>query len=200
MKENSTRKNSLVNAVTLARIPLTGFGIVCLYQYGRSVDSQWVLLFLATSVLVFFSDFIDGRLARRWDVCSDNGAKLDLFCDSFYIFASLLTMSLFKLSSPWVLLITVYKLFEFIALSQIKRKFFNDESFYYYDKFGRVLSALFYVTPVLLLILHEISPYQWKCTLRLYTEILFVLTIISSGAKFISMRKSFDYVPEQKRS
>ncbi|NLZ56473.1 MAG: hypothetical protein GX900_07410 [Clostridiaceae bacterium] len=28
---------------------------------------------------------MDGCLARRWGVCSDGGAKLDLFCDSYCV-------------------------------------------------------------------------------------------------------------------
>lgn len=73
-------KKLLVNAITLLRLPLTGMGLICLYQYGCSSDSRWTVLFAAISLCIYFSDFIDGRMARRWGVSSDNGKCCEESC------------------------------------------------------------------------------------------------------------------------
>lgn len=191
MREIVAKEKLLVNAVTLLRLPFTGVGVISLYQYGCSGDSLWVTFFVAISICIYLSDFIDGRMARQWGVCSDNGARLDLFCDSFYIFSCLLTMILIEVSSPWILSIVLYKLLEFIVTSRIKRKFSNGETFYCYDKIGRALSGLFYITPAVLLILHANVPLYWEDVLEGYTVMLAGLTVISSWAKLENMKKSF---------
>lgn len=184
MQINIKKEKLLVNLVTLLRIPLTVIGIFGLYQYSQSADNLWKIIFILISICIYISDFIDGRLARQWKVTSDKGARLDLFCDSFYIISCLITMIWLKLSSPWILVIVFYKLFEFILLSKIKRKFFKGETLYFYDKLGRVLSVLFYLTPAMLLILHTKAQLYWDNILARYTVILIGLTIISSLVKF----------------
>lgn len=190
MENNISKEKLLVNSLTFLRIPLTVMGILSIYQYGRTADCHWVTHFFTISLCVFFTDYMDGLLARHWDVCSEFGAKLDLFCDSFYIFSSLVTMILIKVGSPWILLIAFYKLLEFMLTSSIKRKSTKRKTFYSYDKIGRILSALFYLTPVLLLVHHtEASPLCWRDSLVLYTLILMGLTIISTLARLRKLRK-----------
>jgi hypothetical protein len=90
-----------------------------------------------------------------------------------------------KISSLWILVIVLYKLVEFIVLSIIKRKFFEGETYYFYDKTGRGLSVLFYNTPAILLIHHTTSSFNWEYILEQYTVVLTGLTIISSLVKIM---------------
>ena len=191
MSKSISKEKLLVNTLTALRLPFTVMGIFSLYHYGRSADCRWITLFAVISLAVYFSDFMDGRLARRWGLCSDGGAKLDLFCDSFYIFASLLAMIPLGASSPCILVLVSYKLLEFIVTSTIKRKFFTGATFFFYDKIGRILSALFYVSPPILLILHAMAPLYWKSILNGYTTLLAGLTVVSSWAKLENMKISF---------
>lgn len=74
----------LPNALTLARCVLAlGVGWIILQSAGAGV---WPF---AAFVLVAATDFIDGRLARRWDAVSKFGAFLDPVADKLLVGFSL---------------------------------------------------------------------------------------------------------------
>ena len=70
----------LVNLITLSRISLAPFIIF--------IDSKNLILF--TAIWVAFSDFLDGFLARKWNVFTSFGTKFDQFADKiaslFFLF------------------------------------------------------------------------------------------------------------------
>ncbi len=70
----------IVQGITAVRIPLAiAFGLFVIY--GPATTGQLVLL-LVLLFLVELSDFIDGRLARRFGVGSPYGDLLDPYADS----------------------------------------------------------------------------------------------------------------------
>lgn len=67
-------KQKIPNYITLSRLFLMPLSLYFLNSNSHS-------LALVSYTLIAFSDFLDGRLARRWNVCSQSGVVLDQICD-----------------------------------------------------------------------------------------------------------------------
>ena len=79
-------KKRIPNLITLMRIVIAAMFFVTLlgYQYpdhGR----VWGNIAIGLFILGAFTDFIDGYLARKWDVVSLFGRIMDPFCDKVLI-------------------------------------------------------------------------------------------------------------------
>lgn len=80
-------RRKLPNAITVARLVVAGifFAMLRLYEFGTTGMAWW--LFAAGWVygLAAASDWLDGYLARKWDVSSTFGRIVDPFCDKILI-------------------------------------------------------------------------------------------------------------------
>ena len=83
------RSYYLVNAITMYR--LVAAPVLLIFIYYRQIELfKWLL------AVSFFTDAIDGFLARRYKVNSSFGARLDSIADDFTIFVSLVGIYVFK--------------------------------------------------------------------------------------------------------
>ena len=84
---NPALRRKLPNAITVARLVVAGvfFAMLRLYDFGTTGAAWW--LFSAGWVygLAAASDWLDGHLARKWDVSSAFGRVVDPFCDKILI-------------------------------------------------------------------------------------------------------------------
>ena len=85
----------LVNTITLVRIPLIFMFIYNLIYYLNTKEQSYGLNSIIISMLIIFSDFIDGKLARRYKVATQIGQLLDIYLDFVYIFAGLVTLCVY---------------------------------------------------------------------------------------------------------
>ncbi len=80
-------RRKIPNAITVARLVLAGvfFGMLRLYTPGTTGAAWW--LFAAGWVygLAAASDWLDGHLARKWDVSTTFGRVVDPFCDKILV-------------------------------------------------------------------------------------------------------------------
>lgn len=83
------RSYYIVNGITLYRLLAAPLLIVLIIYYKPGIF-KWLL------VLSFFTDAIDGYLARRFRVASILGSKLDSIADDLTILAALAGMYVFK--------------------------------------------------------------------------------------------------------
>ena len=126
-------KRLLVNFITASRIIL---GL--LFLYFVLVDLNTVNLTIIFSITAF-SDIFDGKLARKYNLATDDGAKFDVICDFAFIILSTLALVLIDLIQAWFLLVIILKLVEFFKTSDKKLK---------YDGFGHTVALMFYVFPL----------------------------------------------------
>ena len=83
MKE---KKKIIVNAITSLRLLATLLIAPIYFAYGGLVSSAVIAGF-------FLTDFIDGKLARKWHVQTFLGSLLDTISDKTLAVSSLLTLS-----------------------------------------------------------------------------------------------------------
>lgn len=141
--ENKRYAYFMVNGLTMLRFLLSGYFIKFLLE---NQTNFWVYVVLFTAIGL--SDFFDGRLARRFCVQSETGAKLDVLADSFFIFSASYVLYLQRSLGLWVLIMMFLKLIEFFLTSKYLRK--NEASHVFlFDKIGKSLAVFFYLLPIL---------------------------------------------------
>lgn len=79
-------KSRIPNAITLLRIFIAGafFAVLGLYRFPNQ-GILWGNVAIALFVIAATTDFIDGYLARKWNVVSMFGRLMDPFCDKVLI-------------------------------------------------------------------------------------------------------------------
>ncbi|HCW53884.1 MAG TPA: hypothetical protein DG753_09135, partial [Clostridium sp.] len=147
-----------VNTITLVRIPLIFMFIYNLIYYLNAKEQACGLNSIIISMLIIFSDFIDGKLARRYKVATQIGQVLDIYLDFAYIFAGLVTLCVYDLMDLYFVILIAYKFLEFVLSSRLlksKVKFKgNKGQNYFYDLLGTLTSGFYYVIPLIVVILN----------------------------------------------
>ncbi|MDR2721106.1 MAG: CDP-diacylglycerol--glycerol-3-phosphate 3-phosphatidyltransferase [Puniceicoccales bacterium] len=102
---------NLANYITLSRIPL--LFVVTSFVYFRFIGSASIgfVIFVLTSL----TDWLDGHLARKYDIASTLGTFIDALIDKIFIVGLLVAMLTLNILPRWSL---------FFVLSIIGREFF----------------------------------------------------------------------------
>ena len=150
----------IINALSFSRII---WGL--LFFYAVLTDCSFLYL-LIIYILMAVSDILDGKLARKHNLQSDEGAKIDVICDFLFIILATLSLVFIDLIPFWFLLIICLKLIEFFITSGIvKLK---------YDSFGRYVALMFYVFPIVAILINS------KNIILLLSIFITICAIISS--------------------
>jgi len=110
----------IINGITLYRLAIAPV-LIILVLYNRPDIYKWLL------PLSFFTDAIDGYFARKFNVTSIMGAKLDSIADDFTIVAAMTGIIVFKqefLKQELLLILSLLGLFIFqiiLALFRYKK-------------------------------------------------------------------------------
>ncbi|MEM6756168.1 MAG: CDP-alcohol phosphatidyltransferase family protein [Planctomycetota bacterium] len=88
-------RRHIPNAITITRLVLTAACIACLSRidYSRDHYEPWVALGLITFCVAALSDWLDGFLARRWDVISQFGRIMDPLADKVLILGAFILLA-----------------------------------------------------------------------------------------------------------
>ena len=177
----------LVNFITLLRIPLTIVFAYELINYLKTGQSLFGLSSIIISLLIIFSDFIDGKLARKYDVTSKIGQILDVHLDFVYIMISTSILALYNKLDLYFVVVIVYKFLEFIITSKIfKGRFKNKKSEnFYYDNLGTIASGMYYIIPLIVICLLYFKIKYIKIIISIIEIVATSLTFIATYVKFI---------------
>jgi CDP-diacylglycerol--glycerol-3-phosphate 3-phosphatidyltransferase len=96
---------TLLMQVTYLRIVLVPV-VMALILLGRVVEGAYVAAALLFSVAAV-TDYLDGYLARRWDVSSTLGSFLDTTADKLLVSGALIALVAVDRASPWLATIIV---------------------------------------------------------------------------------------------
>ena len=111
-----TRFANLPNQITVARLALSFvfFILLGIVGYETSPETRQAILNWSTALfmLAMFTDFLDGYLARRWNIESTFGRIADPFVDKITICGGfILLTSVSDLVEPWYPLVIVFREF-----------------------------------------------------------------------------------------
>ncbi|MGX1695123.1 CDP-diacylglycerol--glycerol-3-phosphate 3-phosphatidyltransferase [Microbacterium keratanolyticum] len=101
----------LPNAITVARIPLAVVFFVLLLMGGQYGDSALVLRWVAGGlfVLAISTDWVDGYLARKYDIVSDFGKLWDPIADKLLTGAGFVGLAILGEVSWWIVIVILIR-------------------------------------------------------------------------------------------
>lgn len=176
------------NLITITRVIMTFafiYSIEQRYVYGIDTTVKSIILFLA----ICFSDFIDGKIARKINSVSIIGAKLDVFADLLYIISSYLMLINIKILPLWFFIFVCFKFIEFIFTSNyIKRNISSTDKPFVFDKVGRIVSGIFLIIPGIACIYKcfEVNTINF-----LFNCFIFVIFIAGLYSSYLRIRSCF---------
>lgn len=168
----------LINIITISRIPLS-----FLFYYFVNKDENMIILPLLLFLIIAVTDYIDGKLARKYDATSDIGAKLDVLADFTYILLSSFVLYSKELYPLFMILVIIFKFIEFIITSYLSDEDEKQGRNFLFDKIGRIVAVLFYILPMIILILNKFKDYSIIISIILVITI--ILSIISSSIRIM---------------
>ena len=170
-----------VNTLSLIRIPLSVLFCILVVD-----DVRKLVLLTSVFALIILTDFLDGRLARKFHVESNLGAALDTFADLFFMLSAGSTLY-FKHIFPMEILILMFvKYTEFFITSWIHYARRKSERFFLYDKLGKTVAVSYYTLPIILIIWNRFIPNIVNSSL---VKGLFIVLLLFSLASSISRIK-----------
>ncbi|MDT8716831.1 CDP-alcohol phosphatidyltransferase family protein [Clostridium sp. 19966] len=132
----------LPNSITVSRILMTFVFGYSAYLHGHNI------FLLALFLTICISDLSDGKIARKFQITSVLGAKLDVFADLFYMLVAYSVFISLKIIPVWFLTFICIKFIEFTITSKIIRFYdTTSENPFVFDKVGRIVAAVFYIIP-----------------------------------------------------
>ncbi len=136
----------LPNFLSVIRFPLGClFAALLFLRFTSTNYPVWRLLSCFAPIAL--SDFLDGKIARRWICQSYIGVILDVAADSFYILLSLVLLNFYHIIPIWFTAIVILKLVDFILSSRIF--LVGKKGQFVFDFLGRLTAVGFYILPVL---------------------------------------------------
>ena len=178
----------LINGLTLLRLPLSLVFCMMVLMYDHPF-LPCILLF----IVIGASDYLDGKLAWKFQAQTDIGAKLDVAADFFFILMACLSWAYLNLFPVWMVGIILMKFIEFLITSAISKK--KSKTVFKFDPLGRIAAVLFYLLPVgVLLLLHYGSDSWQMLALNLICIAITVLAVSSSFLRIgflIKTRKEY---------
>lgn len=176
------------NLITITRVIMTFAFVHAIeqqYVYGMDMTIKITILFLA----ICFSDFVDGKTARKINSVSIIGAKLDVFADLLYILSSYVMLVNIKILPFWFLVFVCFKFTEFIITSNyIKRNISTTDKPFVFDKVGRIVSAIFLIIPGIVCIY---KCFEVNTIYFLFNCSIFVIFIAGIYSSYVRIKSCF---------
>lgn len=97
-------------------------------------------------ILTALSDYFDGKLAKKYNLDTYDGAKFDVICDFIFIVLSTFAVMLINLIPFWFIFVIILKMVEFFKTSP------SDD--FYYERLGHIVALMFYAYPIVALLIH----------------------------------------------
>jgi CDP-diacylglycerol--glycerol-3-phosphate 3-phosphatidyltransferase len=108
------RKSSILVSITSLRIALVPavIGLIQLAPDSSSAEAAAAAVFSVAAV----TDFVDGKLARHWDVTTTLGSFLDTTADKLLSSGALIALVAIDRTSPWIAMVIVGRELVILAL------------------------------------------------------------------------------------
>ena len=181
---------NLANKLTLLRVILIPFFIVCFYILNLVVNTISVnnylipyanLLGLVIFLLAAITDFIDGYIARKYNMITDFGKFMDPLADKLLVTAALLILLENGLIAGWVVFIILAREFIVTGFRTIAASKGVVIAAGWLGKIKTVVQ--FIMISTLLLLNYPFELFNWPVD-QIFVALAVVLTV-ASGVEYI---------------
>lgn len=166
----------LPNMITLLRVVLS-----CLLNFYILNHFGSLPIPMAIFLLIFLTDFLDGKIARFYGSTSHFGAVFDILADLFYMITSYIVLCSYHVLPLWFLFIMLFKCIEFVVTSFFLKKLCNGKSIFVFDFIGRFTVVLFYIIPILAYTSFQLSQLLYFFTIHIFIYIITFMVFVSSS-------------------
>ncbi len=184
---------TLPNKITLARIVMIFIVLVmCNIDERIPIDMQqnWRIACLVFAVLAGFTDFLDGYIARKFNLISDFGKLMDPLADKIFIATAFIVLVDKEVLAGWVAVVILSREFMVTGLRQLaasKGEVMAADSL---GKFKTVLQMLFLILGGAVWIgwVNKADiPLTWNCAVWL----IVLITVYSGVSYFVKHRNLY---------
>ncbi len=188
---------NLPNKITIARIALTFIFMIFLFSNGI----VFKIAALVTFMIAALSDYLDGFIAKKYDLKSDFGRIMDPVADKVLTLAAFLAFVEMKLIPAWILVVIIMRELLVTSLRILALK--NNEVL----PAGvggkhKTFSQMFSIVVILLFIIFKESGVEvfdfWNPSFEYwYRQVIFILMLITvvftvgSGVSYIVGNKKY---------
>ncbi len=187
-------KKKIPNLLTLLRMACVPALIWFLFWHQPA--SQGYLLGLILFVVASISDWLDGLLARQWNIITNFGKIMDPLADKLVVITSILALSIgpWKLIGLWVVIVVVVRE---VAVT-LRRNYYSRKNIYipaniwgklktFTQMTGIIAALAFYAfKPYLAFLQQHHSPIE--IVLRVCFWIIALVTVLSGATYFVPQK------------
>lgn len=188
-----TLRTSIPNIITLSRIAFTAMFVVLSYTvfYCSVINNQYYvsnayLIFCFSAIIL--SDIIDGRVARKMNLSSVQGAKLDLTADLVYVMGTVGIFVYFNKLPAWFLFALLFSYIEFFITSKLLIRHDGSGSHVVFDKLGKTAAILTMLLPGVFVF--RCMPLDYTLLMRICAFAITALFFVSSVYRISLVVKS----------
>lgn len=187
MKKSNNRRSIIKrvpNILTLFRIFLT---VVLIWICRDGASKSLNVPILSITVFIFMTDLLDGKLARILHSETKTGEIMDVMADMGYILSMSFIMGRSNIIPVYFLILVCIEFIAFVSTSRYLR---HESRYLIFDMAGRILAAIYYVTPISMYICYlndsvlHLFLYQYGfVALIIFTLVVVIYRISLCGVK-----------------
>ncbi|MDR0857761.1 MAG: CDP-alcohol phosphatidyltransferase family protein [Oscillospiraceae bacterium] len=167
-------KRNLPNIITISRIVFSAALVFAIFTVFNCSLTNAVLILCFSAIL--FSDIFDGYIARKMNLATITGARLDLIADIIYVLGTIGILAHFKQLPLWFPLVLAANFAGFLITSKLLGKGKKRTS-PVFDKLGKTAAILTMLLPGVFVFRCFVPDIE--ATMRICANILTVLFCIS---------------------
>lgn len=187
---------NLPNKITVARIILTFIFMICLFLKGIFAKSAALAIFIIAAV----SDYLDGMIAKKYNITSDFGRIMDPVADKILVLAAFLAFVEMKLVPAWMVVVIILRE---LLITSIRIKALTQKEVLAAGMGGKhkTFSQMFSIFVILIFIIikeagvgvfgfwNSSFEYWYRQVIFILMLITVILTVISGFSYLIGNRK-----------
>ena len=177
---------NLPNKLTLLRICLIPVFVILML----SQVSNFFLISCIIFIIASITDFLDGKIARKYNLISDFGKLMDPLADKATQISLLTTLFIKGAISIWILVVVVLKEFCMVSGASF---LYGKELVVSSKWYGKLATVLFYVAMVISLLLQQFGNIQNNIikVIGITDTVIYFFAVITTIASLILYMKAF---------
>lgn len=173
---------NLPNKLTILRIILVGVFMLFLFSKGVAAKA----LAFTTFVIASLTDFLDGYLAKKYNMITDFGKLMDPIADKILILAAFLAFVEMKLIPAWMVVIIIFRE---IAVTGLRISALAKGKVIAADDGGKhkMISQVFAVLIILIFLMLKESGinFSWMGSIIFFIMLITTLLTLISGISYL---------------